>query len=69
MAIKRRFTFVDGRSDKFWAVEVAGAEVTVRFGRNGTAGQSERKVFADPGEAARHAEKRIADKVIMSSST
>jgi len=65
MAVKRRFAFVEGRSDKFWAIEVAGAEVTVRFGRNGTAGQSERKVFADPSEAAKNAEKRIAEKLIM----
>jgi predicted DNA-binding WGR domain protein len=60
---KRRFTFVEGRSDKFWEMELAGAEVTVRFGRNGTAGQSEHKVFADHEEAAKHAGKKCQEKL------
>jgi DNA ligase 1 len=62
-ATRRRFTYVEGRSDKFWEIAVAGAEVTVHFGRNGTTGQSERKVFASPAEAARHAEKKIGEKL------
>jgi predicted DNA-binding WGR domain protein len=62
-ASKRRFTYVEGRSDKFWEIVVDGAEVSVRFGRNGTSGQSERKVFPAAGEAARHAECKIQEKL------
>jgi DNA ligase-1 len=60
---KRRFVFIGGGSDKFWEVAVNGSEVVVRFGRNGTAGQSETKTFEDADGAAKHAEKKIAEKV------
>ncbi len=41
-ATKRRFEYVAGTSDKFWEIEVTGREVTVRFGRNGSSGQTTR---------------------------
>jgi predicted DNA-binding WGR domain protein len=59
----RRFEFVGGTSNKFWQIEVNGTSVTVRFGRNGTAGQSSVKNFADTAKAAKHAEKLIAEKL------
>jgi len=43
----RRFEFVGGGSDKFWEISIQGKDVTVRFGRNGTNGQSSVKSFAD----------------------
>jgi DNA ligase-1 len=44
----RRFEFVEGSSDKFWQIAVNGSQVTVCFGRNGTAGQRETKTSPTP---------------------
>ena len=57
----RRFTFVGGGSDKFWEIDVSGREVSVRYGRNGTAGQSITKSFADAAAAQKHADKLIQE--------
>ena len=38
--MKRYFEFIGGSSAKFWEVVVSGNEVTVRFGRIGTEGQT-----------------------------
>ena len=62
-AYKRRFEFIEGNSSKFWEIEVAGKEVTVRYGRNGTSGQTLAKVFSDVLSANLHANKKIAEKV------
>ena len=59
---KRRFEFVKGTSNKFWEIEVEGSRVTVRFGRNGTSGQSTVQNFQGVEAAARHAEKLIREK-------
>ena len=59
----RRFEFVGGSSQKFWEISLAGNSFTVRFGRIGTAGQSQTKSFADEEKAKREAEKLIAEKV------
>ena len=58
----RRFEFVGGTSAKFWEVEQAGRDVTVRYGRLGTQGQTQTKSLADAAAAERHAEKLIAEK-------
>ena len=58
----RRFTFVGGGSDKFWEIGVNGIEVAVRFGRNGTAGQTNTKSFGDAAAAQKHADKLIHEK-------
>lgn len=58
----RRFELVEGTSAKFWEIARAGNEVTVRFGRIGTNGQSQIKSFADEAAAQRHTEKLIAEK-------
>ncbi len=60
---KRRFEFTGNGSDKFWEVEVTGSTVIVRFGRNGTHGQSESKTFADATAAVKHAEKKVNEKL------
>jgi predicted DNA-binding WGR domain protein len=60
---KRRFEFVAGTSDKFWEIDVKGNEVLVRFGRNGTNGQSSTKSFGDDAAAKKHADKLIAEKI------
>lgn len=58
----RRFELVDGKSAKFWEITRSGSNVTVRYGRIGTQGQSNEKTFADDDAADRHAEKLIAEK-------
>jgi predicted DNA-binding WGR domain protein len=58
----RRFEFIEGSSCKFWEVTVTNNEVTVRFGRIGSAGQTQTKSFPDNSAAAKHAEKLIAQK-------
>jgi DNA ligase-1 len=60
---KRRFEFVGGGSDKFWEISVSGKDVTVRFGRNGTNGQSSVKTLSDSAAAEKHAEKLINEKL------
>jgi predicted DNA-binding WGR domain protein len=47
----RRFELVEGTSSKFWEVAVAGSDVTVRFGRIGTNGQSKTKSFTSAAAA------------------
>ena len=58
-----RFEFSGGGSDKFWEVSVNGNEVLVRFGRNGTNGQSSTKTCADTAAAEKHKDKLILEKV------
>jgi predicted DNA-binding WGR domain protein len=58
----RSFEFVGGSSAKFWQVTVAGCDVTVRYGRLGTNGQTQTRNFHDSAVARRHAEKLIGEK-------
>ena len=59
----RHFEFVEGTSSKFWEVTVRGTAVNVRFGRIGTAGQSQTKSFPTAAAAQKHAEQQIASKL------
>jgi predicted DNA-binding WGR domain protein len=59
----RRFEFVGGSSRKFWEISQSGNSFTVRFGRIGTAGQSQTKTFADEARAKREAEGLIGEKL------
>jgi predicted DNA-binding WGR domain protein len=59
---KHHFEFVGGSSAKFWEIGVSGNDVTVRFGRIGTQGQTQVKTLPDADAAANHAEKLIASK-------
>jgi predicted DNA-binding WGR domain protein len=61
--MKRYFEFVGGSSAKFWECRVSGNEVTIRFGRIGTDGQTQTKTLPDADAATRHAEKMIASKL------
>lgn len=58
----RYFEFVDGKSSKFWEISVDGCDVTVRYGRIGTNGQTKTKSFGDESAAEAHAEKLIEEK-------
>ena len=59
----RRFEFVSGMSQKFWEMSLSGNSFTVRFGRIGTAGQSQTKSFASDAKAKREAEGLIVEKL------
>jgi DNA ligase-1 len=48
----RHFEFVAGTSNKFWEVSQEGNNMTTRWGRIGSAGQSKTKTFADAQAAA-----------------
>jgi DNA ligase-1 len=59
---KRYFEFIAGTSSKFWEVSVRGNEMTTRWGRIGTTGQSKTKTFADEATAQAQADKLSAEK-------
>lgn len=59
----RRFELVEGTSCKFWEVSVTDAELTVRFGRIGTQGQSKSKTFASAQAAQQEEAKLIREKI------
>jgi len=49
-------------ASKFWEVQVQGSELTVRWGKIGTAGQRKTKTFASPDAATREAAGLLAEK-------
>lgn len=61
-AASRRFEFVEGNSSKFWEVAVSGTDVTVRYGRIGSNGQTQTKSFPDGSAATKHADKLVREK-------
>ena len=61
----RHFEFVEGNSAKFWEVTTSGNDVTIRFGRIGTDGQTQTKSFGDTAAAQKHADKMVAQKLVM----
>jgi predicted DNA-binding WGR domain protein len=58
----RRFELVEGTSSKFWEVEVDGCDVTVRFGRIGTSGQTKTKTFGSDAAAKREHDTLVKEK-------
>jgi DNA ligase 1 len=58
-----RYEFVDGSSAKFWEIAVNNVEVTTRWGRIGTAGQSSVKLFATAAAATSAATKQTSEKL------
>ena len=60
--MKRVFVFQDFKSQKFWSIEVVGTDVTVNYGKLGTAGQTQVKNYATTEEAEKAADKLIAEK-------
>ncbi len=59
---KRYFEYVVGTSSKFWEVWCSGCDMTTRWGRIGSTGQSKTKSFPDAAAAEAAAAKLIADK-------
>lgn len=58
----QRYELIEGTSSKFWEIDVSGRELTVRFGRIGTSGQSKTKSFADAAAAQKEWEKLVKEK-------
>jgi predicted DNA-binding WGR domain protein len=58
----QRYELIEGSASKFWEVDVSGVDLTVRFGRIGTAGQSKTKTFADAAAAIKERDKLIKEK-------
>ncbi|MER5865029.1 DUF4132 domain-containing protein [Kitasatospora sp. NPDC002040] len=58
----RRWEYVGEGSAKFWEAAAEGCTVTVRFGRNGTAGREQAKDFASAEAALAHLTKVIGEK-------
>ncbi|WP_156753957.1 WGR domain-containing protein, partial [Actinokineospora pegani] len=59
----RRLEYVGGGSEKFWEGALTGTTVTARWGRLGSAGQTNDKVFATVEAAQAHLDKLVAEKV------
>ncbi len=59
----RRFEFTGSKSDKFWEISVEGSEVTTRWGRKGTDGQTKTKEFPSDDKAAAGETKQIKGKL------
>ncbi|MGF3023127.1 DUF4132 domain-containing protein [Methylobacterium aquaticum] len=57
-----RYELVEGKAAKFWEASVAGATLTVRYGRIGTQGQSKDKTFSDAAAAEREKAKLVREK-------
>jgi DNA ligase-1 len=58
----QRFEFVEGSSSKFWEVLTNGNDLTTRWGKIGTSGQSKTKTFKDAAAAQAEMTKLIAEK-------
>lgn len=58
----RYFEYVEGTSAKFWEVSQSGNDMTTRWGRIGSAGQSKTKTFASESAAAEAVADLIAAK-------
>ncbi|WP_325090024.1 WGR domain-containing protein, partial [Burkholderia contaminans] len=57
----RRFELIEGNSSKFWEVEQDGSGLNIRWGRIGTAGQSQTKAFADDAKARAALDKLVKE--------
>jgi uncharacterized protein (TIGR02996 family) len=59
----RTFVCNEGKSSKFWDIDLRGDAFTVTFGRVGTCGQAQHKGFDDPAKALEEHDKLIARKL------
>jgi len=59
---RQRFELVEGKSSKFWEVDVKGTDLLLRWGRIGTNGQSKTKTFPNAARAKGERDKLIAQK-------
>jgi predicted DNA-binding WGR domain protein len=57
-----RYEFSDGKSSKFWEIELSATSFTVKFGRIGTAGQEQTKSFTSAELARKEHDRLVAEK-------
>lgn len=60
--MKKKFIYQDEKSHKFWDIEINLTSLTVTFGKYGTQGQVQTKLFPTVEECIKAAEKLIAEK-------
>lgn len=60
--LTRFFDYKDDKSAKFWEITWVGGTVTVRYGKTGTKGQTQEKVFSDTAAAIKHVEQLVSEK-------
>lgn len=58
----KRFELVEGTASKFWEVSVSGSDLTVRFGRIGSNGQTKTKSLGSAFAAEKERDKLIREK-------
>ena len=61
--MQRRLICTEGTSDKFWYIDQVGEQVTVVYGRRGTAGTTKTKAYPSEEKALADAEKQVAAKL------
>jgi predicted DNA-binding WGR domain protein len=59
----RYFEYVKGASRKFWEITCSDAGFTVRYGRIGSAGQTQTKAYPTPERVRHEADKLVAEKL------
>lgn len=59
----RRFTCTAGGSNKFWEYKVSGRDVTVRWGKIGSEGQTQLKTYGDSFDALDAVRKLVDQKL------
>ncbi|NBP68753.1 MAG: WGR domain-containing protein, partial [Cytophagia bacterium] len=60
--MKTHLTYKDDKSDKFWQIETQGNSFTVIYGKTGTSGTSQTKIFESDEKCLKEAEKLVAEK-------
>jgi uncharacterized protein (TIGR02996 family) len=63
MTAMRTFVYRDGKSHKFWNVELRGRSLTVTYGRVGTKGRSQTTTFPDEAKAIKEHDRLVAQKL------
>jgi predicted DNA-binding WGR domain protein len=58
-----RYEFSDGKSNKFWEIELDGTSFTTTYGRIGTNGQTSMKEYDSTDKAKKEYDKLVAEKV------
>jgi predicted DNA-binding WGR domain protein len=59
---RRRFEFSDGKSNKFWEIEINGSQVTTTWGRIGSTGQTKTKDYSTGDKAQAEYDKLVSEK-------
>jgi predicted DNA-binding WGR domain protein len=58
----REFEYADGKSFKFWKIDLQGKDVITRYGRIGSDGQETKKSFGSVADATKAYDKLLAEK-------